>query len=1565
MKYSFIRSVVFLVVCWLFIGTEVSAQRPMEKLDRSVVAQKVTGGVYVNWRIPAEEWYNTFYKLYRDGTLIFTTSTSGASNYLDASGTTSSKYTVTSVHNGVESAPSKTPAVLTNGYLEIPMRNIKALGKTGYYLNDCTAADLDGDGQYEVIVKRMNRDWRTTNTNYTFFEAYKLDGTFLWAIDVGPNITMDVEINIAAFDFDGDGKAEVYMRTSEGTVFGDGTKIGDVDGDGTTNYRSSIVWYTDSETGELVCQDFMNAGPEFLSLIDGATGKELDRVNFIARGNSSDWGDSYGHRANKFFFGAPFLDGIHPSIFIGRGIYTQTKMATYDVVNKKLVARWTWESGNSGIYYGQGNHNYTIADTDGDGCDEIVWGSMCVDHDGKGLYSTALGHGDAMHVGDLDPYYKGIEVFACNEANPGLNMRDGKTGKILIRHVTASDCGRACCGNLTDAYKGEELWGGGVGYSATVREQMTHFGVSESYAMYWDGDLLKELCYHSGFTTGTGVGYGQITKFNGYNSISTLLLTDTYSCNYTKGTPCLQADLVGDWREEAIWWRRDSMALRIYVTPYQTTNRIYTMMHDPQYRQAICWQMCGYNQPPHASFYLGSDFPTPIPPKTTNGMLVWKGTTSEWNTTAQNFMVGDSAKALLSGSPVMSVFSDGQKVLFDTHGTNRSINLTGNLKPEVLTVSGTADYDFNGSGTLSDSMRFDKLGEGTVTIEGNHSYTGPTDIWEGSFWNNGILSASPVVVRRHALYGGVGLSGAGISAEFNAGIYVGGLEVADTMTVNGTLKLNQGAKLVFDLSDNPTVKNNPTTSTSAQKNDYLKLNGALSIVSGSIISINQSVDSLLTGTYELASVDSVIGDLSVVQIDGTIGVATSLSFNTVTKKLILEVKGVRDASSIVWSGDNNANWNLAVTPNWLKNGSADIFVADDSVFFKTEATNRTVNLVGTLPVKYMEVNSGLDYTFDGTGSLAGTMNLVKKNAGKLTLNTRNSFTGKTVVEGGTLIMKYAPSATANGGIGTNMTDVSSLTLKDSSILQVVTANEITSRGLTLSGTNGGLMNVAAALYWNGVIQGTKLTKFGNSTLYIGNGNTNLTETVLKAGTIKLNAETAVPYGVGRKITLLGGTLETLNSTGAYLASNHAIEIPYPYAATLIAGARCEYWGALTGAGTLNWYCDFIRCYLNGDWSGFSGNLNIQPNTANDSNYENHFIFNNVNGMPNATINIASGVMFCYKNGTSDNGTATVKLAMLTGVAGSTWYNAGLEVGNSGKSGTFSGVISGVSSIKKLGGGTWTLSGANTYSGTTTLSSGRLNITGAKTGAGAVIAGSGTHLSVTSTLAGTTTLNGFSESMMGARLSGTGTLTGNVTAGDYATLSPADSTAIGTLTFGGNLTFGETIYEAQISGGVSAISDKLAVTGTLTCGGILLVKRLNTTMLVSGQRFQLFSAGTITGAFSLVDLPELTADLDWDQSALYTTGTLSIYKLTAVKNVLMKAGLMQNPTQGHFSVYLENPEDQVRVTVTDLQGRILLEQKVNALGGAFNLDLTERPKGVYLLRIESDERKYQTLKLIKE
>lgn len=1543
---------VVLAAILLFAAGHLSGQRPMEKLDRSVVAHKVAQGVYVNWRITADEYKGTSYRLYRNGTLIHETGTDGASNFTDVSGTSASVYTVTTVKKGIESVPSKPGRVLSGGFLEIPLRNLKPLGKSGYFPNDATAADLDGDGEMEVIVKRVNSGWGIDNTQYSYFEAYKLDGTFMWAIDVGPNINNDVEINIAAFDFDGDNKAEVFMRTSEGTIFGDGVKIGDTNNDGMTNYR-----------GTASAQGYMNDGPEFLSLIDGVTGAELDRVDFIPRGRSSDWGDEYGHRANKFFFGAPYLDGLKPSLFIGRGIYTKTEMRTYDVVNKKLVLRWEFKSGTGGPYYGQGNHNFTIADVDGDGKDEITWGSMAIDDTGKGLYSTQMGHGDAIHVSDFDPYRKGIEVFSCLENSPvyGTLFRDGANGKILHHYVLGRDCGRACAGNITDSYKGAEIWGAGFGYSATNLVQQQHFGVSENFTIYWDGDLTKELLDHTGFSTGTGVGYGQITKFNSYGNITPLLTANAYSNNYSKGTPNLQADIMGDWREEAIWWRTDSMALRIYTTTHPTQHRIYTLLHDHHYRQAVCWQMCGYNQPPHTSFYLGSDFPEPIAPKTTNGMMVWKGASADF--TAANWMDGNDAVALIASTSQGESLQSGKRLLLDARGSLRLLTLNSVVEPEALTISGPMDYSLSGSGSLAGSMRLDKMGEGRFTLGGTHAFSGLTDIWEGTLIITDTLQSSPVKVRRHASLELSGKAGAGINTEFNARVYPGLKAVAGTMKVKGSLNMVEGARLVMDLSQS-----------AEGNNDKVEVEGMLTMAAGSVVEINFTETKLTPGTYVIAKVEGFTGEVSKIKVEGTTGTATELVYDSNSGTLSLVVKGVRSASRVTWTGQVSGVWDLANTVNWSKEGEEDIFVGNDTVVFDSSSTRRSIIISETLNPLHMIVDNDEPYVFDGAGKLTGAMTLEKKGTGVLNISNRNDFTGKVNVEGGTLLLKYAPTATNVGGIGPNATDPAKFMVSDSAVVQINTANEMTDRGIAFSGPKGGVLNVPLTLFWNGQLTGTKMTKTGSGKLNIGFNNSNLAETVLRSGTLRLNAASSVPYGPGRKLTLLGGTLETINSSGAYLRSDHSIIVPQQATATVIAGARCEYNGSLTGSGTLNWVSDFIRAYINGNWSQFEGRINITRNSAN-STYEDKFIVNTALGFPNATVNLGtSGLIMCYKNGTADNGTTTIKMGMLTGVAGSVVYNAGVEVGSNHTNGSFAGTFTGATTIRKVGSGLWILSGENTNTGATTVAEGTMTVSG-KLGSGAVTVQNGATLNLNGTAAGSAVVANGGTLVLSGTLSGSlnnsGLVRGNGTVNGVSISSAGSeiqpgSAIVGTLTFNSGLTLrAGSRLSMQVLGGVTN-ADQLKVAGALTLGGTLEVSSYAGNF-ASGTAYTLLNAGSIAGTFDEIILPELPAALAWDTTELYTAGILKVVTgVSGMKRPTLESKIINNPSEGDFILISPALQDELHLQLMDINGRIIKsELAVPDTDGRITINIQESAPGVYLLQVTTSEGARQLHRLIKQ
>lgn len=582
--------------------THAAGARQMEFLDRGVVAVKTGTGVFVSWRLLGTEGSNVSFNVYRDGTKVNASPITNSTNLQDTSGTSSSKYTVRAVVSGTEQAASAAVSVWGNNYLSVPL-SVPAGGTTPdgvaytYSANDASAGDVDGDGEYELIVK-----WDPSNskdnsqsgyTGEVFIDAYKLNGTRLWRISLGKNIRAGAHYTqFMVYDLDGDGKAEVAMKTADGTKDGTGVVIGDASKD----YRNS--------------SGYVLSGPEFLTIFNGQTGKALSTVNYEpARGNVSDWGDNYGNRVDRFLAAIAYLDGERPSLVMARGYYTRTVLVAYNWRDGQLTKQWTFDSntsGNSG-YGGQGNHNLSVADVDGDGKDEIVYGAMAVDDNGKGLYTTGLHHGDAMHLSDLDPDRAGLEVFQVHEtpSNAGVEFRDARTGQLIWGVPTTKDIGRGMAADIDPRYKGAEVWADGGLYTAKGQKIGTTLPSSTNFGIWWDGDLLREL-----------LDSNRIDKWDYANSKTVNLLTASgvSSNNGTKSTPNLQADLFGDWREEVVWRTNDSSALRIYTTTAVTDKRIYTLMHDPVYRLGVAWQNVAYNQPPHTGFYLGDGMSTPPVP---------------------------------------------------------------------------------------------------------------------------------------------------------------------------------------------------------------------------------------------------------------------------------------------------------------------------------------------------------------------------------------------------------------------------------------------------------------------------------------------------------------------------------------------------------------------------------------------------------------------------------------------------------------------------------------------------------------------------------------------------------------------------------------------------------------------------------------------------------------------------------------------------------------------------------------------------------------------------------------
>ncbi|WP_412964776.1 fibronectin type III domain-containing protein [Metabacillus niabensis] len=597
-------------------------KKQMEDLGRAPVAIKTEDGVYVSWRLLGDDPDNIAFDVYRDGKKLNKSPIKESTNFLDKKGKANSTYEIRAIGKGKGKKDKEkvTTKAISNNYFDIPLQKpedgVTPLGDPySYRANDASIGDLDGDGEYEIVLK-----WDPTNskdnsqsgyTGNVYIDAYELDGTLKWRIDLGKNIRAGAHYTqFLVYDFDGNGRAEVVMKTADGTIDGQGNVIGRADAD----HRNS--------------SGYILQGDEFLTVFDGKTGKALQTTNYEPpRGDVASWGDSYGNRVDRFLAGVAYLDGERPSIIMARGYYTRTVLTAYNFRDGKLTKQWTFDSADEGnsAYAGQGYHSLSVADVDKDGKDEIVYGQMVVDDDGKGMYATGLGHGDALHVSDFIPSRPGLEVYAVQENKSGeygYDMRDAATGEILWGQKTGIDTGRGVAADIDPRYEGAEAWAISGAWNSRTGGLHTAEGekISDSiptsnFAIWWDGDLLRELADHQ-YNDAIGAGVGTIDKWDYENGKLENLLTaeGTLSNNGTKGTPALQADLLGDWREEIIWRTEDSSSLRVFMTTEETDHRIFTLMHDPQYRVAIAWQNVGYNQPPHPSFFLGEGMKEPAAP---------------------------------------------------------------------------------------------------------------------------------------------------------------------------------------------------------------------------------------------------------------------------------------------------------------------------------------------------------------------------------------------------------------------------------------------------------------------------------------------------------------------------------------------------------------------------------------------------------------------------------------------------------------------------------------------------------------------------------------------------------------------------------------------------------------------------------------------------------------------------------------------------------------------------------------------------------------------------------------
>ena len=613
-----------------------------EQLNRGVVAVRTEDGkVAVSWRTLMSDPKGQPYDVYRNGVKLNTKPlTTGGTFFIDEQPLqTDATY---EIRGGGSSGKWLLRADAPIGYLTIPLQKpeggkvpvMQQLPPQGrrpsrwrddgsyqYTANDASVGDVDGDGQYEIFLK-----WEPTNardnshdgyTGPVLIDCYRLDGTRLWRIDLGRNIRAGAHYTqFMVYDFDGDGRAEMMCRTADGTR----DALGTVVGDSLADYRN--------QAGRIL------EGPEFLSVFDGLTGRMLDTKPYIPqRGDASAWGDNRANRSDRFLAAVGFLDGKRPSALFCRGYYTRSVIAAWDWDGRELRNRWTFDTNvpEWRSYAGQGNHNLRVADVDGDGNDEITYGSMAIDHDGTGLYNTGFGHGDAMHL-IADPKTNKLYIWDCHEnKRDGSELRDARTGEVIFQIKSNTDVGRCMAADIDPTSYGCEMWSsdshgirrglspdpsllregsstpkddntvielsaplpqqGGAGGGSTGARLSINFGI------WWDGDLLRELLDHE-----------TVSKYDWQQqTIVDVQKLDGQFNNGTKSNPCLQADLLGDWREEVLVRNRESTELRLYVTTIPTNYRINCLMEDIPYRLSVATQNVAYNQPPEPGYYIGPD----------------------------------------------------------------------------------------------------------------------------------------------------------------------------------------------------------------------------------------------------------------------------------------------------------------------------------------------------------------------------------------------------------------------------------------------------------------------------------------------------------------------------------------------------------------------------------------------------------------------------------------------------------------------------------------------------------------------------------------------------------------------------------------------------------------------------------------------------------------------------------------------------------------------------------------------------------------------------------------------
>lgn len=1311
--------------------------------------------------------------------------------------------------------------------------------------------DLDGDGEFDYVVDRLHMREGVTDK----VEGYLRSGEHLWTVDMGPNefICMGQDDQVVAYDIDCDGRGELIIQTSDGTRFWDSERndwgaylLGaeDTDGDGIVDYNNET----------------QRNPPHYMTVVDGMTGREKASVEqtyspYYNRTNKASlMGDEYNKHVGHV--GVFYPDGVHPAVVME--YHTRTTDGAHHYYN----AAWSFDYSNGTaknwhqIFHeptgGATFHQIRIADSDGDGCDEMVEGGYTMDHDGTTLFNTGIAHGDRFRTSDIDPERPGMETFAIQQNASdmlGQILYDAASGTPIKRWYLSEvgDVGRGECMDIDPDHLGYEMFSTMDTYlndaqGNPIEGAATYFPTE---GLWWDGALDRERV-----DSPDGNGYNaDIRKYDGGKNTRLFEIAKEsnykYKCQGAK-RGLFWGDIIGDWREELIL-RKLENDVCTGITGFSTdmtsdVQNIYCLQEDPAYRLQCTTR--GYYQSPNTSFYLGYDMPRPPLPPCMQTDVVWHATDQ----------FTDFQRATTTG------FKAGSSVLIDLESA-ASLECSDAMAPSAcyaMPVAGQC-VTVSGSGSIT-SGTFWKSQKGRLVLDIPLTTDGTTYISEGTLEVNRTISA-PVELRARGILAGIGsVSELNIEGALNyaEGVIAPGRQADVTACESGaenfalgTLTFRNGLNVTGRLFCNMDVR----TASETAASDLLHVEGDVTLSAPLIFTIQTAERTPRPGRYKLVEYTGALkGDTTLCTVRGLSGISCSIEAEE--GALWLVIREQREASNhVIWHGSESGSWDY-VSANFTLENAATEFVAGDSIYFDDSATETNITLAELMPIGAMTVDNTLkDFTFSGNGGFSGTGGLTKRGTGALTLNAiQSDYTGATLIESGTVTVKEL----ADGGIGSSLGAASSEAEHwqiGHATLVVDNSNTSTNRGLTL--TDSATLRIpAGTTSLKGIVVGNgTLIKEGAGQLNItyGGRNTWSGGTVLRQGTLAMgcwNTTFGTQYSTIR--VEQQGTIKIfdVNSSTTLPNLDNTLDVVAGGALTLVGGQRCRWRGVLQGDGDVSVSFPYVRGDVSTDMSQFRGTLTV---TAGE------FRLTKATDLSQATLALGAGVTVAHykdQSGTTQ-GTLETHIGTLTSTASDCALAAGVYyIGSKGTDNAFAGTFASTAKVYKVGDGTLSLSGASQT---------------------AIEVRAGT-LSVNNTTTPTTT--GAITVLSGATLLGTGQ-TASVKISDGATLAygkSLEATSIGKLTIKGNLTVAAGATIALHARRISFVrNDAFAVSGTIQLTAPKFCIELTGGTLQEGDSLIVF---TDFEHFNLNGTPQFEPEIPaegfyWDYSTLTTDGCLRI------------------------------------------------------------------------------------------